>query len=86
MPEIDDTVTMARLLGNLYAEVFQRRRSEVNSVLSRSSHPTDSVRLAEDTHSVLHANTTVWLWGPSGNSDQTDTSPLQGRWSECFWS
>ena len=85
MTQIDDTVTMARLLGNLYAEIFQRRRSEVNSVLSKSSHPIDSQNLKEDKWNVLHAGTTIWVWGPSGKSDQTDSSPLQGRWSECFW-
>ena len=86
MSEVDDTITLARLLGKIYSEVFQRRSKDDSSILSKAAHNDDEQVLKEDIFSVLYSGTTIWVWGVSGSSNQTNSSPLQGVWNDSFWS
>lgn len=69
MPHVDaDALELARLLGILYTEVFQRTVKEENKPLSKSSHKQDRMTLKEDTFTVLVPSLTETLWGQSGIS------------------
>jgi hypothetical protein len=83
---LQNELDLARLIGNIYTEVFQRKLADENSPIFKSANSIESLRISEDTFDVLHQLASVWVWGPSGLSDQTDSSSMQGRWSEAFWS
>jgi hypothetical protein len=83
---LQNELDLARLIGNIYTEVFQRRQADENSPIFKSANNIDSLEVSEDNFDVLHQNTAVWVWGISGSSDQTDSAFMQGRWSEGYWS
>lgn len=80
-----DELGLARVIGNIYTEVFQRRQPSDN-VIFKTRHALEDQNLNEATFTVLHSNATIWVWGQSGSSNHTDSSPLQGVWGEGFWS
>lgn len=77
-----DEVELARLLGTLYTEVFQRRVRQDNKPLSQSSHKLDRLTLDEDVFTVLTTATNTTLWGQSGVSHHIPANGIQGVWSE----
>lgn len=84
---IDDTRQIGKYLGNLYNEVFQRRsrRKDSTVALKSNNNTRNKVGLNEKTLQVLYANTVLYKWGPSGNSPETNVSPVQGVWGEGVW-
>ena len=86
MVQSNEGLRLSKVLGNLYTEVFGRRPTDDNSPLKKSQHLFQDASIKEDTHSILNANTTIWVWGVSGSSPQTDSSPLAGEWGIGAWS
>jgi hypothetical protein len=79
MPLADD-LALSRLLGNLYTEVFQRKQSNPNRPLNRSSHQPEIQTVTDDLKGRLVLNTNTFVWGPGGGSDETDNTPSSARW------
>mgnify|MGYP004453883493 CR=1 FL=1 len=77
-----DEIELARLLGSLWTEVFQRTVKEENKPISKSSHKQDRMTLKEDFHTVLTTNTNKTLWGVAGASHHLAVDNIQGVWSE----
>jgi len=77
-----DEIELARVLGVLYTEVFQRTVKEENKPLSKSAHKQDRMTLKEDFLTVLTTGTNKTLWGQSGVSHHLAVDNIQGVWSE----
>ena len=77
-----DTIELARLLGSLYTEVFQRSESNDNKPISQSTHNQDRMTIDEDVFAILVTATNETLWGPSGISHHLNFSGIQGVWGE----
>ena len=77
-----DALDLARLLGQLYTEVFQRTVKEENKPISQSIHKQDRMTLKEDFFTVLTTATNKTLWGQSGVSHHLTVDSIQGVWSE----
>lgn len=80
----NDLLALAKLLGLLYTEVFQKKAGDPNKPLNQSSHIPDVQTILEDMKSVLIPNTVTYIWGPGGTSGE---APIAGtdiatRWSE----
>lgn len=81
-------VEFAKLISNLYSEVFQRRRSGDNTILKKSAHAVEDLEIVEDIHSNLNASLT-FQWGPGGVTPSvlsTVGTKLAGQWGEAVWS
>lgn len=77
---ISDDLAFAKMLGAIYTEVFQRSQSNPNKPLNVSAHsPWDQVIL-DDVKSLLSTSTNVYVWGPSGTSDEVNATPSSARW------
>ena len=84
--ELQSQLDLARLLGTLYTEVFQRKKPGDNKPLSKASHKQDRMTLKEDTFTVLAESTAVYKWGQSGVSHHTTSGSIQGVWGEGgYW-
>ena len=79
MPVRED-LAFARLMGSLYTEVFQRRPSNPNKPLNRSSHHVDTQITTDDLLATEVTNTNLYVWGPGGASPFTNSSSLYGEW------
>ena len=79
---INDTRLIGKMLGQIYNELFQRRSGGNISPVKLTNIQDDFVGISEKNHNVLIATSAVWKWGPSGNSPETNVSPLQGVWGE----
>lgn len=77
-----DEIRLARILGNLYTEVFGRTAIGENIVIKRSAHNFDRLSLKEDILSVLTTATNKTLWGQAGISHHIAVDNIQGVWSE----
>jgi hypothetical protein len=82
----NDEIILARLLGNIYNELFQHRKAGDNTVIKKASHNVHFQSVKEDTFNVLHDSTGIYLWGPSsGKSGQTNSAIMQGEWGDSIW-
>lgn len=79
MPRSDD-LTLSRLLGELYTEVFQRKPHNPNKPTSRASHNISARPVSDALKTRLVTGTNVYIWGPGGVSDETDGTPSSTRW------
>ena len=79
MPGTDE-LTLARLIGNIYTEVFQRRPYNPNKRVHLGIHRVYEQPLSEKFKSRLIADANVDQWGPGGVSDETDGTPSAARW------
>ena len=77
-----DDIELARLLGALYTEVFQRTVKEDNKPISQSIHNQDRVTMDEDVFGVLVDADSTNVWGPGGLSHHLAVSNRQGVWGE----
>jgi len=77
-----DNIELARLLGSLYTEVFQRTVKEDNKPISQSMHNQDRMTIDEDVFGILVTATNTTLWGPAGVSHHLAVTGIQGVWSE----
>ena len=77
-----DDIELARLLGALYTEVFQRTVKEDNKPISQSIHNQDRMTIDEDVFGILVTATNTTLWGPAGVSHHLTLTGIQGVWSE----
>jgi hypothetical protein len=79
---VQEELALSRLLGALYTEVFQRKPANPNKPLNRGSHQAyeQSIEDSMKTRLLTDASITE-VWGPSGSSDETDSSNLSVRWS-----
>ena len=85
MPTFSE-ITLAKILGNLYTEVFQRRQISESEAIRASAHALDTVDLAEKVFTLLDTSTNRWAWGPAP-SDQVNVDLRQGVWSQStLWS
>ncbi len=83
----DSNYDLAKIIGKLYNEVFQRGPSSgANNVISKAALANDATPLSEDTFQVLHDNTVTWIWGPGGYSDMVNNGAnSSARWGEARW-
>lgn len=79
MPVRED-LAFARLLGSLYNEVFQRKPSNPNKPINRSSHHQDQQVVSDDVLATEVTNTNLYIWGPGGSSPFTNSSGLYAEW------
>ena len=77
-----DDIELARLLGALYTEVFQRTVKEDNKPISQSIHNQDRMTIDEDVFGILVTATNTTLWGPGGVSHHLTLTGIQGVWNE----
>jgi len=77
-----DDIELARLLGALYTEVFQRSVKEDNKPISQSTHNQDRLTIDEDVFGILVTASNTTLWGPGGLSHHLSVTGIQGVWSE----
>jgi len=77
-------IEVAKILSNLWSEVFQRR-STTDALLKISNSPDDTVPLDEIVRGILITETNDHVWGPGGQSSETDGVGMSGRWSEATW-
>lgn len=78
-------VEAAKVISNLFAEVFQRRRVS-DQVLALSNTPDDIVVVTEHrAWGLLMTDTNDHVWGPGGPSSETNSSGASGRWGEAAW-
>ena len=80
----NDLLALAKLLGLLYTEVFQKKASDPNKPLNQSSHIPDLQVILDDTKSVLIPNTVTYTWGTNGTSGEAPiaSTDIATRWSE----
>ena len=78
---LDDSTELARIIGNIYTEVFQRKNADENTVIKKSVHNLETQGLSEETFTLQMSATTVHIWGPGGASDMIDSGGnTSGRW------
>jgi hypothetical protein len=77
-----DDLELARLLGALYTEVFQRTVKEDNKPISQSTHNQDRMTIDEDVFGILVTASNTTLWGVAGVSHHLSLTGIQGVWSE----
>ena len=77
-------IEVAKMLGNIYSELFQRR-ALTDSVLKISNSPNDVCPVVESSRAFLITETNDHVWGPGGQSPETDGVGMAGRWSEAVW-
>ncbi|MEK6862071.1 MAG: hypothetical protein AABY07_08975 [Nanoarchaeota archaeon] len=82
----DESIQLAKLISNLYSEIFNRRITNENVIIKKSAHNIEEIGTEDSIHEMLTASTSIFLWGPSGNSSESGISPMQGRWGEGVWS
>ena len=81
MPQtISNDVTLARMMGLLYTEVFQRKPRNDNKPFNRGTHGLREQAISDAFKSRLVTGTNVYIWGPGGVSDETDGTPSSARW------
>ena len=86
MPASGD-LALAKLIGYLYTEVFQKRPADPNKPLNRAMHLPE-VEVIADRDWAFGAVYTVnqnTVWGPGGQSDTTSDGGA-GRPTACRWS
>jgi len=74
----------AKLISNLWSEVFQRR-SQADGVLSTSNSPSDIIVVEEIHREILISDSNKHIWGTGGQSPETNGVGMAGRWSEAIW-
>jgi len=84
MADEGDILELARLLGGLYTEVFQRKSQEENKPLSQSIHKQDRMIIKEQDDQVLHTATNVYVWGPGGLSNFVNVDKMHAGWGASF--
>lgn len=77
---VNQDKALARLLGAIYTEVFQRRADNPNKPINRSAHSSYDLPIGDDLKSRLIPQANVYVWGPGGVSDEVDGTPSSARW------
>ena len=87
MPNTNADIIVAKLLSNIYTELFQRRTTSHQVTIKKSSNIEDDGIISEYLDTTLISSSAIWKWGPDGGSSPfINTSPLQGVWGLGEWS
>lgn len=70
MAGTNDLQALARLLGLLYTEVFQRKANDPNKPLNQSNHIPDQLIILDTVKSVQIPDNLTYVWGPAGTSGE----------------
>jgi hypothetical protein len=77
---VQDDLTLARLLGYLYTEVFESKSSDPNTPLSRSAHLNEEQFVKDRVIDILLAASATYVWGPGGVNPMLGIVGMYATW------
>jgi hypothetical protein len=77
---IQDDLTLARLLGYLYTEVFETTSADPNIPLNRSAHLDEEQFIRDRVRTTVLAASANYVWGPGGVSPMSGLPGMHATW------